>query len=178
MTTSAYRISKLAPGFDLEAFDCGEPEYNEWLTEHAAQAVEYGSSMVYLLLEQRSETDSRVAGYFAICPTLVVRNEIPKALQRRVLRNAPAWLLAKLALDRSLRGDKVNQWGGQLLRAALETIIDAADRAGGQIVVVDSGNADLVAWYAGHGLIPTGGADLRLYMKTATVRKYLGQNEE
>ncbi|WP_434614270.1 hypothetical protein [Arthrobacter sp. A5] len=102
-------------------------------------------------------------------------------LQRKILRNAPAWLLARLAFDKSLRGDKVNQWGGQILRAALETIMAAAERAGGQIVVVDADNADLVAWYTHHGFVPTGGDDLRLYMKIATVKKYLDRpknNEE
>jgi uncharacterized protein (DUF1778 family) len=31
---------------DLGAFDCGDPAYNQWLTEHAMQAVDAGASMV------------------------------------------------------------------------------------------------------------------------------------
>ncbi len=173
MSEPTYRTAKLAPGFDLGAFDCGEPEYNQWLMEHALQSVEYGSSMVYLLLEKQPGADERVVGYFAICPTLVVRDDVPKPLRRKVLRNAPAWLLAKLALDNSLRGDKVNQWGWQLLRVALETIMDASDLGGGQIIVVDADNPGLVDWYARHGFVATGGSNLRLYMKVATARKYL-----
>lgn len=98
---------------------------------------------------------------------------MPKPLQRKVLRNAPAWLLATLALDNSMRGDKVNQWGWQLLRVALETIIDASELGGGQIIVVDAGSPGLVDWHARHGFVATGGDDLRLYMKVATARKYL-----
>ena len=99
MTSPAYRVTKLAPSFDLRAFDCGEPGYNEWLVQHAANAVEAGSSMVYLLLQQAYPgTEELVAGYYAICPTVVVRDDMPKSLQRGVLRAAPAWLLAKLAL--------------------------------------------------------------------------------
>src|SRR2546426_11068341 len=111
MNERTFRTAKLAPGYELGAFDCGEAPYNQWLTEHAVQAVESGASMVYLLLERRPDADQRVIGYFAICPTLVVRDDMPKPLQRKVRRNAPGWLLAKLALDRSMRGDKVNQWG-------------------------------------------------------------------
>lgn len=173
MNGQTFRTVKLAPGYDLGAFDCGEAGYNEWLTDYAGQAVEAGSSIVYLLLESRPETDDRVVGYFAICPTLVVRDGMPKPLQRKVLRNAPGWLLAKLALDRSLRGDKANQWGWQLLRVAMETILAAAELGGGQIIVVDADNPGLVGWYARHGFIPTGGDNLRLYMKVATARKYL-----
>ncbi|MBT2554438.1 hypothetical protein [Arthrobacter sp. ISL-5] len=173
MSDRTYRLSKLAPGYDLGAFDCGEPAYNQWLADHASQAVAAGACMVYLLLEKRSDTKEKVIGYFAICPTLVVRDDLPKSLQRKVLRSAPGWLLAKLALDRSKRGDKANQWGWQLLRAALETIMAASDLGGGQIIVVDADNPGLVDWYARHGFVPTRGDNLRLYMKVATARKYL-----
>ncbi|ALV40584.1 hypothetical protein AU252_04875 [Pseudarthrobacter sulfonivorans] len=173
MNKPTFHTTKLAPGYDLGAFDCGEAAYNEWLTDHSVQAVEAGSSMVYLLLEGSPETDERVVGYFAICPTLVVRDGMPKPLQRKELRNGPGWLLAKLALDSSLRGDKVNQWGWQLLRVALETIMDAAELGGGQIIVVEADNPGLVGRYTRHGFIPTGGDNLRLHMKVATARAYL-----
>lgn len=174
MSEQAVRVVKLAPGYDLGAFDCGEAAYNQWLTDYAGQAVEAGASMVYLLVEHRPGEAERVVGYFAICPTLVVRDGMPKPLQRKVLRNAPGWLLAKLALDVSLRGDKINQWGWQLLRVALETIVGASDLGGGQIIVVDADNPGLVDWYARHGFLSTGGGNLRMYMKVATARKYLG----
>jgi hypothetical protein len=176
VSSPVYRVTKLAPGFDLGAFDCGESAYNEWLVQHADNAVEAGSSMVYLLLERvRPGSEERVVGYFAICPTVVVRDNMPKSLQRGVLRAAPAWLLAKLALDKSLRGDKDHQWGAQLFREALEKIVASVDLGGGQIIVVDADNPDLTGWYTRLGFKSTGGPDLRLYMKVATARKYLEQ---
>ncbi|MEI2276684.1 hypothetical protein OHC50_04295 [Paenarthrobacter ilicis] len=147
--------------------------YNSWLTEHAAKAVESGASMVYLLIESQISAEQKVVGYFAICPTLVVRDDMPKPLQRNLLRSTPAWLLAKLALDRTLRGDSDMRWGWQLLRVALETIVEAASMGGGQVIVVDADNPGLIGWYSRHGFKPTGGSDLRLYMKVATARKYL-----
>lgn len=100
------------------------------------------------------DAEHRVVGYFAICPTMVVRDDMPKPLQRGALRAAPAWLLAKLAQDGSLRGAKNHQWAAELLREALETIL---------------------GWYSRHGFQSTGSHDLRLYMKVATARKYLAQ---
>jgi hypothetical protein len=176
VNSPAYRITKLAHRFDLRAFDCGESAYNEWLVEHALNAVEAGSSMVYLLLERAHlGAEERVVGYYAICPTMVVRDDIPKSLQRSVLRAAPAWLLAKLALDKSLRGDKDHEWGAQLLREALETIVASVDFGGGQLIVVDADNPGLIGWYSRHGFKSTGSHDLRLYIKVATARKYLKQ---
>ena len=168
----------LAPGFDLGAFDCGEPSYNEWLANEATRAVESGSAAVHLLVETPTDEDDqstgdRVVGYFAICPTLIVRDHAPKQVRRGMLRSAPGWLLAKLALDQSLRGDPDRQWGRQLLREALLTMIAAADLGGGQMIVVDPDNAGLVAWYPAKGFHSTGGPDLRMYMKVATARTYL-----
>jgi hypothetical protein len=99
---------------------------------------------------------------------------MPKPIQRKVLRTAPGWLLAKLALDNTKRDDKAHQWGSQLLRAALERIISSSEVGGGQMIVVDADHAGLVGWYERHGFASTGGVNLRLYMKVATARKYLG----
>jgi hypothetical protein len=178
VSSARYRVVKLVPGLDLRAFDCGEPAYNEWLVHSATHAVESGSAAVHLLLETDfdaadQQDGERVVGYLAICPTLVVRDEAPKQTRGGLLRSAPGWLLAKLALDQSLRGDPERQWGRQLLREALLTIIAAADLGGGQVIVVDPDNAGLVAWYATNGFISTGGPDLRMYMKIATARAYL-----
>jgi len=90
-----------------------------------------------------------------------------------MLRNTPGWLLAKLALDITLRGDKEKRWGSQLLRVALETLVEAAAVGGGQVIVVDADNPGLVGWYTRHGFTATGADDLRLYMKVSTARKYL-----
>ena len=174
MTSAAYRVTRLRPGFDVGAFDCGEETYNSWLRDHAAGAVAAGSAAVYLLLEKaQPHNGERVVGYFAICPTLVVRDKIPRPLRGGVLRAAPGWLLAKLALDMSVRADGESRWGAQLLREALEVIVQSADQGGGQIIVVDADNAGLVDWYKRHGFRSTDDRDLRLYMKVATARRYL-----
>ncbi len=174
MNPPPYRVAQLTREVNLRGFDCGEPDFNRWLSESAWSAVKAGASAVYVLIEHTlPEADERVVGYFAFCPTMVIREKMPKPLQRGALRQASGWLLAKLALDRSLRDDKVNQWGSQLLREALETIVASSDQGGGQVIVVDADNAGLVDWYIRNGFLRTGGSDLRLYMKVATARHHL-----
>jgi predicted GNAT family N-acyltransferase len=168
-----YRVTKLAPGYDLGVFDCGEPSYNEWLVRHAAASVQAGVSAVYLLLEEHDQT-SRVVGYYAINPTQVVREDVPKQLSRGWPRTVPAWKLGKLAVHTNLRADKDAQWGRQLLRDALETIVRVADAGGGKVIVVDADNPGLVDFYARNGFNATGiEGDLALYMKVSTARKAL-----
>lgn len=165
-----YRVTKLAPGYDLGAFDCGEPGYNEWLVRHAVSSMQAGVSAVYLLLEEHDEA-SRVVGYYAINPTQVVREDVPKSLSRGWPRTVPAWKLGKLAVHVDLRADKDAQWGRHLLRDALETIVRVADAGGGKAIVVDADNEGLLEFYLRNGFKTTGiDGDLTLYMKVSTAR--------
>lgn len=176
MSSPRYRLAPFGPDLNLTGFDCGEEAYNVWLFDAAAQAHTTGSAHVSVLLERDDTSGERVVGYFAICPTLVVRDQMPKPMQRRMLRSTPGWLVAKLAVDNSLRSQS-DQWGRQLLREALLAIIAAAERGGGAVIVVDADNAGLVPFYERNGFISTGGTDQRLFMKVATARAYLLGND-
>ncbi len=84
----------------------------------------------------------------------------------------PAWKLGKLAIHVDLRADQAAQWGRQLLRDALETIVRVADAGGGKVIVVDADNSGLVGFYTRNGFKTTGvDGDLSLYMKVSTARK-------
>ena len=179
-TSPTYRVTKLAPGhdtgaFDLGAFDCGESTYNDWLTLHAAASVRAGVAAVYLLLEDY-EQGERVVGYYAINPSQVIRDDVPKKLSRGWPQAVPAWKVGKLAIHVDLRADKEAHWGRQLLRDALETIVRVADAGGGKVIVVDADNAGLLDFYLRNGFKSAGTAgDLSLYMKVSTARAALGR---
>jgi hypothetical protein len=138
-------------------------------------AVRSGSAAVYLLLDAEAEGDERVVGYYAIYPTLVVRAQLPTKLQGGLLHRAPAWLLARLALNVSLRGDRTNRWGDHLLRDALETIVDTAGAGAGQVIVVDAGSPELIVRYEQRGFKQVQQNSPRLAMKMSTARKYLAR---
>ncbi len=171
MSDPTYRVVPFAADFDLESFDCGEAAYNDWLTLHAGASVKAGVCAVYLLVEQSEDSD-RVVGYFAINPTQVVREQAPASLSRGWPLSVPAWKLGKLAVHVDLRADKLAQWGSQLLREAIETVIRVADAGGGKVIVVDADNSGLLDFYARNGFKATGlDGDLSLYMKVSTARK-------
>jgi predicted GNAT family N-acyltransferase len=168
----------MAPGYDLGAFDCGETAYNRWLVNAAEAAVKAGTAGVYLLVEEAAGGPSRVVGYYAICPTGVVRSELPSSVTHSMPDPLPGFLLAKMALDRSLRGDKEAMWGTQLVVAALRRIVQAAKVSGGRVIVVDADNDGLVPFYASHGFLPTKVHPLRLYMKVATARALIERYDD
>lgn len=165
----SYRFAAISPGLDLASFDCGEPHYNDWLTRSAERADQAGAARVYVLLAGHA----RVVGYFAICPTAVVRDTLPGSVRRNAPDPVPGYLIAKLALDRSLRGDAVAMWGTQLLVEALSRIVRAAEVSGGRVIVVDADNEGLVHWYTDHSFHQVRPGGLRLYMKVATARRQL-----
>lgn len=176
MTPPHFRITSLAdePGIDLDLFDCGDPGYNRWLSRSARSATQAGTSAVYLLMEKSAGVD-RVAGYFAICPTMVVRDSMPGSIRRGSLHETPGWLITKLAVSGDLRGSSV---GEQLLREALIKIARSAELGGGRVIAVDAGNPKLIAWYTARGFRSTGDGNPRLFMKVSTARKYLIDRED
>lgn len=177
-TYSFLRMGPDFPALDLTTFDCGVDAYNQWLTRSAAGAVKAGTAAVHLLVQDGTDKGTlRVMGYVAIAPTAVVRDDLPGSVARGMPTMIPGYLLAKMALDSSLRGNREARWGTQLLVEALRRIVDAATVSGGRVVVVDADNEGLLAFYRGHSFLPTGVDPLRLYMKVATARAVLDQHD-
>ena len=171
MTASDYRLESLASGFEisLDSFDCGDENYNDWLAKNALSATKAGTSAVYLLIEKTLESEC-VAGYFAICPTMIVRDAMPNSFHRGSISETPGWLLTKLAVSAHLRGTHV---GAQLLREALIKIAVSSESGGGRVIAVDAGNPKLIGWYEARGFKSAGQGSNRLFMKVKTARKYL-----
>jgi hypothetical protein len=169
-----YRFESLAPGHDLGAFDCGNEHYNRWLQTSAHAAVRAGTAAVTVFVRY-AESKAQVIGYFALCATGVAREGIPNRAQAGGIDPIPAYLLAKMALDHGHRRNPVKLWGFQLLLGAFRQVLTASETGGGRLLVVDADNEGLVPWYEENGFLPTGVSPLRLYMKIATIRKYVDE---
>ncbi len=163
----SFRVEQLDDGHDLDEFVCGRPDLDEWLTRHARNATGQGTR-TYLLIEEAS---GAVAGYFALAPHLIQREQAPRGVGRGAPQRIPAILLAKLALHERLQGQGL---GSELLVHALTTIVAAARSAGGRIVVVDAIDDDAAAFYRAHDFQPSPTNPLRLVLKLSTVARALG----
>ncbi|HEV2361691.1 MAG TPA: GNAT family N-acetyltransferase [Acidimicrobiales bacterium] len=103
--------------------------------------------------------------------TQLDREELPTALGRGASERVPAILLAKLAMSRRHQGEGL---GRDLLLEALATIIAAARRAGGRLVVVDAISEFAASFYRHHGFVPIPDNERRLVMKLSSAAKVLG----
>ena len=95
-----YVSETLADHHKLERFDSGSEALDTWLHGYArhAQAMRTARSFVW------HGGDQVVVAYFSLASHLVVRADLPAKLGRGSPDAIPAVLLARLALDRSLRG--------------------------------------------------------------------------
>lgn len=161
----SYRVEPLGD-HDLAPFSSGHAELDDWLRRHARTATGQGTRTSVLV-----DRDGRVVGYFALAPHLLIREEAPSWLARGAPGQIPAILLAKLALHESVQGQGL---GAELLVRALDTIVTAARRAGGRVVLVDAIDDQARAFYEHHDFRPLPGRPDRLVMKLSTAAAALG----
>jgi len=155
----------LTAAHEVEAFDSGEEETDRWLRHNALRAQQQGSARTRVLTRAG---ERRVLGYVAISPHDTHRADLPRSAAGG-LRIVPGYLLAQLAVDRSVQGQGL---GGELLLDALITIVVAAEAVGGRLVVVEAVNDSAVAFYERYGFIRVGDG-MRLYQKVSRIRSSL-----
>jgi GNAT superfamily N-acetyltransferase len=106
-----------------------------------------------------------VCAYFAICPTEVIRHD--DGLGRSASgghSRIPGYLLARLALDRSIHG---HGHGGQLILDAIGRIVAAADVAGGRLIVVDAIDDEARRFYLRFGFTAVANRPDRLVLRVS-----------
>jgi GNAT superfamily N-acetyltransferase len=151
---------------DLASFDCGNEALNTWLKEQALRANEAGIARTYVWTPP---DEPIVKAYYSVAPTQIQRAELTGG-QAKGYSIVPAYLLARLALDRSLHDHGL---GGDLLIDALETIVKAAKMGGGRLIVVDAIDDNAVAFYQHYDFQAVKGNPRRLVMKIATAQQAL-----
>lgn len=130
----------------LDTFTCGNAALDAWLRDTAQRAHKAGSVRVRLLWSLETY---QLAGYYAVCPTEVRRDELPLSSKVRGGSSTVAgFMLAKLAIATDAQGHGL---GRDLLVDALEHICEAAELAGGRIVVVDPIDESAAAFYGKYG---------------------------
>ncbi|MEJ7825346.1 MAG: hypothetical protein WKF48_07935 [Solirubrobacteraceae bacterium] len=97
---------------------------DHWLRDEALRAQRAGTAHTTVWTAPDSPL---VAGFYAIAPTLFAKADLPSRSMSAGYSTVPGYLLARLALDRSLHGEGL---GTQLLLDALERIVSAATEVG------------------------------------------------
>lgn len=166
-----FESGRIGDDHTLAGFDCGKDSLNTWLIAHARGADSSGVAHIYV---STPSGERKVMAYFAICPTEAVRSDdgVSGSMAADYSR-IPGYLIARLAIDLSLRGQG---YGEQLLLDARGKAVAASEIGGGRLIVVDAIDDEAQSFYEHYHFVPVRNRDRRLIMKVSTAAKALGQH--
>jgi GNAT superfamily N-acetyltransferase len=154
-------LTLLTDDHDLTQFDSGEQALDAWLRDHARITARRGLSATHVW----AAPDGGVLGYATLAASTLNRTDLPKSVGHGFPETIPSVLLARLALHRELRGQKL---GSVLLVDALGVAARSAADVAAAFVVVDALNDRAAKFYQDNGfrLLP-GTSRLVLKMSAA-----------
>lgn len=169
MTIPAWHEEAIAKRHDRNAFDCGDPDLNDFLRRYARQSHDQGAAKTFVAIDDVSGKD--ILGFYSLAPASLSHERTPPAIRRGLAQHdVPGFRLARLATGRDLQGQGL---GGQLLLAAGRRCLRAAAEVGGVVLLIDAKGARAAAWYAGYGAIPLQDTPRTLVLALSTVETAL-----
>lgn len=134
-------------GHDLAAFDSGEPAIDDWLRSRAIPNQRNRFSTTFVVADEAG----RVWGYHALAIGSVARKAgLPRRARHGAPSQIPAYLLARLGVDRALQGRGL---GRDLLADAIRRVVRLAEGQPAAVLAVDALNAGVVPFYAARGFL-------------------------
>ena len=167
MTAEPLRpVEPLNDAHEVEGFNCGIAELDQWLVRTAHVAARAGTAATYVLCRSQ-----KVVGYYALAMGSVAHSSAPSRLGRGMPDPVPVVVLARLALDRSEQGNKL---GGHLLVDALHRCARGGREFGARAVIVDAIDDEAAAFYQHFGFHDLE-AD-RLWRRLTDIARALGEH--
>lgn len=169
MSRSRPRLERIAGRQQLEQFDCGRPELDDWLRRHALDNDARDLSRVYVAVLQGGE----VAGYIELHQSALAVSELPARRARGLPRQfeaVGAVVIGRLAVHVDHQGRGL---GGWLLGEALALAVAAADLAAARAVVLDAIDQQAIGFYRRFGFAPLPSQPLKLWLPMKRVRASL-----
>ncbi len=155
--------------FDIDGFDCGVPELNEWLRYYAGQNQRLNRARTFLLLP--AANDSRqVLGYFTLVNSQLSPDHASAALNRKYPYPMPGTLLARVAIDRRYQGHGL---GKRALIEAMRHTLIAMEHSASEVLILDAVDHRAAIFYSKVGFTPLARHSLRMFMLTKHIRKSL-----
>jgi GNAT superfamily N-acetyltransferase len=160
---------------DRDSFSCSVETVDNYFRKTANKLAKAGNARIYVMTSETGD----VIGFYALNAHSVDFTELPSRYARtRPSHGAiPAAFISLIGVDKRYAGQG---YGGNLLADALLRIVQAAERIGIAVVildVLDDGNPDLVArrkaLYLRYGFEALPSNPLRLFMPVAAIREAL-----
>ncbi|MGK9148245.1 GNAT family N-acetyltransferase [Plantibacter flavus] len=156
----------LATGDVLSDFRCGVDALDSWLRGYARNNDRHGGSKTMVSVT----TEGRVAGYYCLSASSLIRDDAPKPLARRAPDPVPVVLLGRLSIDQEFAGRGL---GTALLQHAVLQAISAAEIIGMRAILVHALTDEVIPFYERFGFERFPGSNRALYLLASDARATL-----
>ena len=144
-----WREEPIGRHHDRQAFDCGSPVLNDYLSRYARQNHEAGGARTFVAVPPGEP--ARIVGFYSISPGAVEFTRVPATITRKLGRyDVPVFRLGRLAVDLSVQGQGL---GGDLLLAAGGRALAVAAEVGGVALAIDAKDEKAARWYERFGAL-------------------------
>jgi ribosomal protein S18 acetylase RimI-like enzyme len=144
MTGLKWKFVSIAEKTELQFFDCGILELNDYLKRYAGQNHRKGLGSTYVLVP--AEGEPIVAGYHTLSMAQVELHTLPESHRKNLPKYpVPAVRLARLAVDRKWQGTGL---GEILLMDAIRRSVVAVQSVAAKYMIVDAKNKKAEEFYA------------------------------
>lgn len=165
-----YLIERLGKRHSREGFDCGKPSLNDFLARLASQYEKRNLARTYVLVRSG---EVKVVGYYTLASSAIEFDTLPPEQTKKLPQHPiPAILLARLAVDNSLRGQKM---GARLLRDCFERCLLLADQIGIHSVVVDALDDEAAGFYEHFGFTRFLQQPSTLFLPISVIKQHVGE---
>lgn len=138
----------LAPGHQLDGFDCGEPVLDEWLKRRALGNQFTGASRTFVVVDENQQ----VLGFYALAAGAIALREATGAVRRNMPDPIPVMVLGRLAVDRRMQGRGL---GPALLKDAFDRAVAVSLNTGVRALLVHALHGQAKTFYEHYGFRPS-----------------------
>jgi len=161
----ATRVVPLESSHQAKKFDCENADLNFFLQATAAQHQRKFLSKTYVLIDDHAPTE--VLGFYTLAVRkMISKLELPPAMAKRLPRDIPGLSLARLAVDRHVKGKGLGEY---LLFDGMNRARRVAAEIGGFAIFVDAKDDNAAAFYRRYGFTPFPDDPLTLLMPFAEI---------
>lgn len=155
-----------------EGFSCGEESLDDYLKNRARNAQASGTGRTWVALEGAHPPDESgrrpVLGYYTVAMSSIDLSAMPAPASgsKRLPRQVPAALLARIAVDKSAQGERL---GSFLLIDALTRVAKASGEVSAYAVVLDALTENAKGFYGQYGFLELTDHPMHLFLPMASV---------
>ncbi len=162
-------IERFAGKHDRSAFDCGKLPLNDFLARYVSQYEKRNLARTYVLV---NSGEVKVLGYYTLASTAIEFDTLPADQTKKLPEHPiPAVLLARLAVDQSLRGQGM---GGALLRDCFARCLLLSDQIGIHSLAVDAIDDEAAKFYEHFGFVRFAQQPNKLFIPISVIRQAAG----